>query len=169
MSRFDRVVDQKNAEAAAAEKRAEAEKREQELELERRKAQYLPIIRKYWQQFKEALPKLDYGYTTTVFSSFLFISHESEKKIKWFRNYNNGDAKYGFDPKGNIYIRGDYSTYHAKIDSIEELIFDCLPWKDYRNLEDMFDNARKWYVAIRQEIVNGNADEAVAKYFESLI
>ena len=169
MSRFDRAVEKKNAELTETQRREEAEKREQELELERRKAQYLPIIRKYWQQFKEVLPKLDYGYTTTVFSSFLFISHESEKKIKWFKNYNRGDAKYGFDPKGNIYIRGDYSTYHAKIDSIEELIFDCLPWKDYRNLEDMFYNARKWYVAIRQEIVNGTVDEAVAKYFESLI
>ena len=168
MSRFDKAVDKKNAELTEAQKREEAEKREKELELERRKAQYLPIIRKYWQQFKEVLPKLDYGYTTTVFSSFLFISHESEKKIKWFRKYG-GYGTYGFDPKGNIYRKGDYSTYPAKIKSIEELIFGMLPWNKFMNPDDYSEDGRKWYVAIHQEIENGNADEAVAKYFESMI
>ena len=74
MSRFDKAVDKKNAELTEAQKREEAEKRKKELELERRKAQYLPIIRKYWQQFQEILPKLDYGLTTKVFESVLFIS-----------------------------------------------------------------------------------------------
>ena len=169
MSRFDRIVDNKNAETTEAERKAAEEKKAKELETERRKAQYLPIIRKYWQQFQEVIPRLTYSGERKVYSSFLFISWEKDKKIRWFTDYCRNDFEYGFDARGNLYRRGDYSTYHAKGISIEEIVFEMLPWKTYSHAEDWSDEKRKWCSIIRKEMLDGNVDEAVAKYFESLI
>ena len=101
------------------------------VEIERRKAQYLPIIRKYWEQFQEVIPRLTFSDERKVYTSFLFISHEANKQIKWFIDYCSNDIKYGFDAKGRFYRRGDYSCYPMKCKSIENIIFDMLPWHQY--------------------------------------
>ncbi len=182
MSRFDKVLDKKNAEQTLAEQKAEAEKRDKELEIERRKAQYLPIIRKYWQQFQDVLPRLDYDSTTELVLSVPFVSLTKKIKVKWLNNLHNG-VIYCFDKKGKIYISAAKYYYSyvkpVKDSDIEETLFNLLPWPHYDYWmkyhtynsidDDLSESIRKGIIAVLPEMINGNADEAVAKYFESLI
>ena len=181
MSRFDKVLDKKNAEQTLSEQKAEAEKRDRELEIERRKAQYLPIIRKYWQQFQEVLPRLNYDDTTEVVLNVPLVSLTKKIKVKWLNNLNDA-VIYCLDKKGKVYIsaRKFYYDYVKPIkdSDIEETIFNLLPWSEYdywtknhtvKIDEDLSVSKRKAIGAVFPEMKDGNADEAVAKYFESLI
>ena len=180
MSRFDKVIDKQNAEAAAAKKQAEAEKREEERRIERRKQQYFPIIRKYWQEFQTVLPRLSYKITSKVTSKILLVEFQRKAKVRAFFSLS-GRQEYCFDMKGNCYQKNYAYNHYEYIhsvdpDSVPEAVFNMLPWgsydawekrKNHGINEDLSERERKAIGAVLTEMINGNADEAVAKFFES--
>ena len=183
MSRFDKVIDKQNAEAAAAKKQAEDEKREQERRIERRKQQYLPIIAKYWQEFQSVLPRLSYEYDSTVLTKFLMVDLKRKVKVRPFLSLS-AMSEYCFDMKGNCYRRNNFhNSFFQYIrtvdpDSVPEVIFNMLPWSSYdgwrknktfryKSNDDLSAREQKAIEAVLTEMIDGNADEAVAKFFES--
>jgi len=185
MSRFDKIIDEKNAEAKEAEDRKTVENSIGILKSEQRKALYMPAIKKYWQEFKTSLGRLKYDTDVTVLTKVLFVTFRKKTKIRSFRDYNAGYDKYGFDIDGNCYedlytSSVNYVKYVKAVNdkSVEEVIYDMLPWSQYeywlkykmdKFLDDWFIERRAKMSSVLTEMKNNNPDEAVAKYFETLL
>ena len=185
MTRFDKIIDEKNAAAEKAENKATVESDIEGLKQQQRRMRYMPAIEKYWQQFKLSLNRLTYNTDVTVQSKVLLVTLNRKTKVRWFENYNSIANEYCFDVNGNCYENSfvsnvNYVRYVKPVNdkSAEELIYDMLPWSMYdywlkykqrKMLDDWFIDKRTKMNTVLNEMINGNADEAVAKYFETLL
>ena len=185
MSRFDKIIDEKNAEALEAENRKSVKDNIDVLKGEQRKTLYMPAIKKYWQELQPSLVRLKYDMDVTVLTKTLLVTFRKKAKIRSFRDYNAGYDKYGFDINGNCYevlytssVNSVKYVKAVKDKSVEEIIYGMLPWSQYeywlkykrdKFLDDWFIERRAKMNSVLTEMRNNNPDEAVAKYFESLL
>ena len=180
MGRFDDLLNKKEAADAAAKRKQDNDEANTASILERKKAEYYPVISKYLNEFRNILPRLEYygEIETTVLGMV-------KKRIK-IRSTRNISARNYIEPgtvcydvNGNWYKVKEYVSYrYAEIlpparkmnhEETVEAIFDTLPWEKclpYWKGEKENDYGKE---SVIHYMIAGNADEAVALFFEGLI
>ena len=179
MSRFDNYIEEKNAIESEKLSKEETEKKEREQLWEERKKTYLPVIKEKLTEFTDVLPRIKKWASMRCFveKRILGIKSIKEKPVTVIElvglNYYSRDDSYW----PGIYIGKDGKYYKKRpyagvteidIDEMTSEIFKNLPWepidyvKRYPNALDRSDE-------IANEILAGNVEEAVYKYFEKCL
>lgn len=178
MSRFDSFIDEKQSVESEKRSKEETEKREREqLRAERKKA-YLPVIKEKLIEFNDALPRIKNWSNGRCFveKSFLGIKTVKEKPVSIIEleglNYMSRDDAYNsgifIGKDGKYYKKRPYAgVTEIDIDEMATEIFGNLPWEpiDYAKRY----NQKNPSGEIINEILAGNIEEAVYKYFEKCL
>ena len=183
MGRFDNYIDSQNAKEQGIIDKREAEKTEKELLLENRKREYIPVIKKTLLEFNNVLPRIKRWGNAREFvrGSILGFKTFKEKPIQLieFRYYNTTDreistyARTFISKDGRYFKKADYARGLAvdgelTLDEMANLVFGYLPWEPYDSYgRNGFEGQR--CDEIIKAIADGNAEEAVYKYFETVL
>ena len=181
MGRFDNYIDSQSAAKQEKGNLNEIKKTEQELIEEERRKIYLPLIKKIllefndvlpkikrWESKKEAIRKRTFGIKTVKVSTLeviptIYCDEEDRTggSFHWI-------GKNGHYYKNDLEMNDGSGLYVTEI-SMEDMvisIFKCLPWN---RLKYEYAHGNKPTDEIVIAMHNGNAEEAVYKYFEKVL